>query len=86
LDRPLIDKTGIAGTFDFHLELAPDETTGNVSSPFGPGDSPTDVPPDPTGGTSIFTAFQEQLGLRLVPDKGWGEFLVIDHIERPSDN
>ncbi len=75
LDRPVIDKTGIAGRFDFHLEYAPDQAT-----PFLP------AAPDPAGGPSIFTAVQEQLGLKLEPAKGPGEFLVIDRLDRPSDN
>jgi uncharacterized protein (TIGR03435 family) len=85
LDRPIVDKTGIAGLLDFHLEFAPDETTPGLL----PGgalhftDTPSD---DPPGGPSIFTAMQEQLGLKLEPAKGPGEFLVIDSVERPSDN
>ncbi len=75
LDRPVIDKTGITGRFDFHLEYAPDEAT-----PFLP------AAPDPAGGPSIFTALQEQLGLKLEPAKGPGEFRVIDSVERPSEN
>ncbi|HEY1760017.1 MAG TPA: M56 family metallopeptidase [Bryobacteraceae bacterium] len=78
LDRLVIDKTGAAGNFDFHLEFAPDETTPGLV----PGGA---EPSDPTG-PSIFTAVQEQLGLKLEPAKGPGEFLVIDHIEKPSEN
>jgi len=70
LDRPVINKTGIAGLFDFRLEFAPD-------------DAPID---DPAGGPSIFTALQQQLGLKLEPTRGPGEFLVIDHVEKASEN
>lgn len=77
LGRAVVDKTGFTGTFDAHLEFTPDEGTGNV-----PGQAATvDLP-----GPSIFTALQEQLGLRLEPAKGPVEVLVIDHVERPSEN
>jgi uncharacterized protein (TIGR03435 family) len=73
LDRPIIDKTGLGGLFDFHLEFAPETASadGGAADPAGP---------------SIFAVLQEQLGLRLTPAKGPGEFLVIDHVERPSEN
>jgi uncharacterized protein (TIGR03435 family) len=77
LDRRVIDKTSMQGIFDFRIEFMPDESTpmlfgrGYVGSP---------------GGLSIFSAIQEQLGLKLEKDKGPVEFLVIDHIERPSEN
>jgi uncharacterized protein (TIGR03435 family) len=73
LDRPVMDKTGIAGLFDAHLEFSRSNTAGP--------DSPTE--PDPAA-PSMFTAVQEQLGLKLSPDKGPVEVLVIDHVERPS--
>ncbi len=73
-DRPVIDKTGLAGVFDFHLEYAAEDARGGA---------PAD---DPAGAPSIFTAIQEQLGLKLEPAKGPGEFLVIDSIEKPSEN
>jgi uncharacterized protein (TIGR03435 family) len=80
LDRKVIDKTGIAGIFDFHLEFALDGTT--PGTPFGRG--PAFAQPD-NASPSIFTAIQE-LGLRLESDKGPVEFLVIDHVEKPSEN
>lgn len=78
LGRPIIDKTGVKGRFDFNLEFALDQST--------PGFVPADAAADPPGGESIFTAVQEQLGLKLESTKGPGEFLVIDHVERPSEN
>jgi uncharacterized protein (TIGR03435 family) len=89
LDRPIIDKTGITGRFDVHLEFALDEGTPGLRGPLahggGPGGDPSAAPSDPAG-PSIFTALQEQLGLKLVRAKGPREFLVIDHVERPSEN
>jgi uncharacterized protein (TIGR03435 family) len=72
LDRPLIDKTGLNGAWDVHLEWTPDDRAGN-----GPGDD---------AGPSIYTALQEQLGLKLEATKGAVQVLVIDHFERPSEN
>jgi bla regulator protein blaR1 len=81
LDRPVIDKTGLTARFDFHLEFAPDQATPRLP-PAGDGATAAD-----SGGVpSIFTALQEQLGLKLQPTRGPGEFLVIDHVERPSEN
>ena len=80
LDRPVINKTSVAGIFDLHLEFALDETTpGFPPGRGGPATQATDPAP------SIFTAIQ-QLGLRLESDKGPVEFLVIDHVEKPSAN
>jgi uncharacterized protein (TIGR03435 family) len=66
--RPLVDKTGLTGTFDIHLEFSPDEDAVDAAIP------------------SIFTALQEQLGLRLESSKGPVEVLVIDRVERPGAN
>lgn len=80
LDRPVIDKTGLDGLFDFHLEFASDGTTAGF---FPPGFTP---PAPVDGAVSIFTAIQEQLGLKLEPARGPGETIVIDNVERPSED
>ena len=73
VSRVVLDKTGLTGRYDFSLQWTPD-------------DSPSDAPvPDSSGG-SLFTALQEQLGLKLEPQKGPVEVLVIDHVARPSEN
>jgi uncharacterized protein (TIGR03435 family) len=79
LDRVVIDKTGQAGLFDLHFEFTPDDAT-----PLGGPSIP--VPPSGQLGLSIFTALEEQLGLKLESSKGPIEVLLIDHVERPSEN
>jgi uncharacterized protein (TIGR03435 family) len=67
--RPVIDKTGLTGKYDFELEW-----------------SAGDPPPPDAPGPSIFTAVQEQLGLKLESVKASFPTVVIDHAERPSEN
>jgi bla regulator protein BlaR1 len=76
--RPLIDKTGLSGRFDFTLEWAPES---NSPPPSGSPAAPSD-PPAPTS----LEALREQLGLKLESTKSPVQVLVIDHVERPSDN
>jgi bla regulator protein blaR1 len=80
LGRTVIDKTGIKGKYDLQLKWTPDPGQ-SADGPFGP----LPPPPDPNG-PSIFTALQEQLGLRLESQKAPVETLVIDRVERPSEN
>ncbi len=88
LDRKVIDKSGVAGVFDFHLEFAPDEATAMFRGGRGGGGDAggNPAPAVEIAGPSIFDALQEQLGLKLLPDKGPVESLVIDHVEKPSGN
>jgi uncharacterized protein (TIGR03435 family) len=83
LDRPVIDKTGIASYFEIHLAFSPDDSAAPRPIPTDPGAPAAARTPD---APSIFQAIQEQLGLKLVPAKGPMDVLVIDHIERPSEN
>jgi uncharacterized protein (TIGR03435 family) len=82
LDRPVIDKTGITGRFNFRIEFAPDEATPFFHSA---GVDPTVAPAEPAG-PSIFTALQQQLGLKLERATGPVDLLIIDHVEKPSEN
>lgn len=73
LGRPVVDRTGIAGRYHLALQWTPDD-----SASAGPNGS--NAPP------SIFTALQEQLGLKLESQKGPVQVLVVDHVEMPSAN
>ena len=76
LDRPVVDKTGLTGRYDFNLEWAPD------ISQFG-GEI---VPDAGTNSPPLFTAMEQQLGLKLTRARGPVSTLVVDHLERPSEN
>lgn len=71
LGRPVFDRTGLTGSYDIDLQWTPVESSG--------GAPPNDAP-------SIFTALQEQLGLKVSPDRDKVEVLVIDKVERPTVN
>ena len=82
LGRTVLDKTGLKGAYNFTLKWTPDESQGPMFKPPGEGAPP---PPDPSG-PSLFTAIQEQLGLKLDSQKGPVEILVIDHAEKATEN
>ena len=81
MDRPVVDKTGLAGQFTFTLTWTPDESQFTSMAIRVP--PPADNPNAPPG---LFTAIQDQLGLKLEPQKIPTEVLVIDHVEKPSEN
>lgn len=83
LGRNIIDKTGLDGRYDFTLQWTLEP--GQLSGPGDPPPPPVQPPADPDG-PNIFTALQEQLGLKLEAAKGTVNFLVIDRAERPSEN
>jgi bla regulator protein blaR1 len=70
LDRPVLDQSGLRGSFDFQLEYAPLSASGAAG----------DAAP------SVFTALQEQLGLKLEPTTAPIEIIVIDRVEQPTEN
>jgi len=77
LNRPVIDKTGLTGVFDFNLEWAPDGTPCEAAGPATITEA----------GPSLFTALQERLGLKLETRKSPIEILVADHAQRvPAGN
>jgi len=84
-DRPVFDRTGIDGLFDIHLEFTPDESTPGPAGGFRPA-TPVDSGTPAPAGPSIFTALQQQLGLKLEAARGPREVLVIDRVEKPSEN
>jgi bla regulator protein blaR1 len=84
LGRPVLDRTGLKGEYDLNLQWTPDQGQG----PGGPADTGGDHQTTATdsSGPSLFTAVQEQLGLKLESQKGPVEILIIDHIEKATEN
>jgi bla regulator protein BlaR1 len=81
--RKVIDKTGLTGKYDITLKFTPDEN--QLARWRMPGAPPPAAPADASG-PSLFTALQEQLGLKLDPQKAPMEIFVIDRAEKPSEN
>jgi uncharacterized protein (TIGR03435 family) len=77
--RIVVDRTGLTGTFDIDLRWTPDSAFTDRSQRAAPSPSIDSEPP-------LFTAIQEQLGLKLQKTNGPVEVLVIDHVERPTPN
>jgi uncharacterized protein (TIGR03435 family) len=71
VDRPVVDQTGLKGRYDFKLKWTTDESK---------------LPTDANAPPGLFTALQEQIGLKLEPVKAPAEVLVIDAVQRPSAN
>ena len=82
--RPVVDKTGLKGYFDLKLEFA--AQNGQRPAPAGPSGTPEATVSNDTQRPSIFTAIQEQLGLRLEPSRNPVETVVIDSVAKPSEN
>lgn len=73
--KQVTDKTGLTGKYDVHLKWTPDDMPAESHEATGADSAP-----------SLFTALQEELGLRLEPVKGPVETIVVDHVEMPTEN
>jgi bla regulator protein blaR1 len=82
--RTVVDKTGLTATYDYNLEWTPDNAA--PAKPGADGGPPRNDNGSEAVGPSIFTAVQEQLGLKLESTKGMVDVIVIDHIDLPSEN
>jgi len=81
LDKPVVNQTGLTGRYDFLLRFTPDPSQVANFGGLAPGNAADpDAPPD------IFSAFQQQLGLKLESTKAFVDVIVIEKIERPSEN
>lgn len=77
--RPVVDKTGLSGRYDFHVEFVP----AFIPSPAG--DATNIANPAADTGPNLFTALVEQGGLKLQGERAALEFVVVDHVERPTE-
>ena len=78
LDRPVVDRTELKGRYDFNLKWAPDDPRF-AERPLPPSNA-ADAPP------GLFTAIQEQIGLKIETTKAQVDSIVVDHVEKPSAN
>jgi len=78
LEKPVVDQTGLRDRYDFDLKWTPDDSASYC--PVTPASSRNDLDAPP----GLYTAIQEQLGLKIVPTKAPVQVMVIDHIESPS--
>jgi len=84
LDKPVVDETELPGKYDFQLKWTPDESQFATFRAAG-----ATIPPpsdDPKAPPNLYTAMQEQLGLKMGPAKTATDVIVIDHVEKPSEN
>ena len=80
VERPVLDKTGLQGRYDIHLKWAADKAGGTSANAVGKDGQPVEE------GPSIFTALQEELGLKLEPATETRQVLVVDEAGLPSPN
>ena len=82
--RKVVDKTGLDGTYDFRLHWTGESLVAVAGAPTDDGKGTATI--DTSSGPSIFTALHDQLGLKLVSKKGLVDTLIIDSVEKPSED
>lgn len=81
LDRPVIDQSGLTGRFDFQLKWTPDDSQfAGMGAKIPPPTDAADAPPN------LYTAIQEQIGLKLDATRAPADVIIVDHVEKPSAN
>ena len=81
LDRPVIDQSGLTGRFDFQLKWTPDDSQfAGMGAKIPPPTDAADAPPN------LYTAMQEQIGLKLDATRAPADVIIVDHVEKPSAN
>jgi len=86
LDRPVVDRTGLAARYDLKVTFTPDDSQFNGHPPRMPAAADGTAPADAAAAPSLYEAMQEQLGLKLTAEKTQVDVIVIDHVEKPSPN
>jgi uncharacterized protein (TIGR03435 family) len=82
LEHEVVNHTGLSGEYDFQLDFTPDTGPCRAAADSQGGSAAT----DPSGTPTLYTAVQQQLGLKLESSKGPVEMLIIDRVEKPSEN
>jgi len=81
LDKPVVNQTGLTGKYDFTLLWTPDDSQfAGMGAKIPPPTDTANAPPN------LYTAIQEQIGLKLEATKAPADVMVIDHVEKPSEN
>ena len=80
LDRPVVDQSGLTGRFDFTLKWTPDDSQFGGAAAHTPPSTDANPPPN------LYTAIQEQIGLKLEATKAPADVMIIDHADKPSEN
>jgi uncharacterized protein (TIGR03435 family) len=86
LGRHVVDRTGLNGRYDFTFDYVPEFGGAGMKGPGGAGVKPEPASASEPSGPSLFTALQEQLGLKLESTRGPVEIFVIERVERPTEN
>ena len=81
MDRPVVDESGLSERYDFTVTFTPDAAQAALL-----GGAPRPAVDNPDAAPDLFSAFQQQLGLRLEAAKAPVDVMVIDKVERPSEN